>query len=139
MAKKKQARKQVVYIRRLAENDYIQKQLRDAATALGKAYQRATRRGGQAVEDEKLYGHLRTAAISIRNLSGALRRPKPEPEPKHRARTLIAMVAAGGSAVLLLSQRGSRNNSSDASNVEAADAAPGEPSGPSDAPPPTGD
>jgi hypothetical protein len=121
--KKKQAKKQAQYIRRLAENEYVQKQLRDAANALTKAYQRVTRHGGQTVEDKKFYGHLREAATSIRNLTGALQRRKPEPEPKRRGRKLIAITAAGSGGALLLRRRSSQNDSSDASNSEAGAAA----------------
>jgi hypothetical protein len=62
MANRKRPKTKAAYIRRLPENDYFHEQLHDAAAALSKAYRRAAKGRSQAVEDKRLYGHLREAA-----------------------------------------------------------------------------
>jgi hypothetical protein len=108
MASKKDAKKKaassVPYIQRLLEDEYVQEQLRNAASGLRAVYRRASRRGGQAAEDKRLYGNLRQAATSIRKATLALQRPKPE--PKRRGRKIAtAALAAGGGALLIFKRR----------------------------------
>jgi hypothetical protein len=123
MAKKKPATKPAAYMRGLAENEYVQNQLGEAAAALTKAYRRAAKGRGQAVEDKKLYSHLREAATSIRNAAHTLRRRKPKPAPKRRGRKLIPIAAAGCGAALLWSRRRRQKDESDSSSSAAEDGA----------------
>jgi hypothetical protein len=108
MATKKDAKKKadsaVPYIRRVLEDEYVQEQLRSAASGLGAVYRRASRQGGQAAEDKKLYGNLRQAATSIRKASTALQRPKPEPKRRGRQVATAALIAGGG-ALFIFSQQ----------------------------------
>src|SRR5581483_88137 len=97
-------------------------------TALSEAYQRAGKRGGRAVEDEKLYGYLREAATAIRNLTDAIQGRKPRVQPKHRGIKLLTLAGAGGGAALLLSRRESQNRSSDLSDPAARTATTDDPS-----------
>ncbi len=125
---KKQAEKKTttLYIRRLASNEYVQGQLRNAASALGKAYRRAATGRGQAIEDKKLYDHVREAMTSIRNATRALQRrrpepePEPEPEPKHRGRKLVTIAVAGGGVAMLAKRLGRQKASPEASADSAA-------------------
>ena len=53
-------------LRRLAEDEEVQEQLRHAAVRFREARARAVRRpGSKAVEDKKLYDKLREAATSL--------------------------------------------------------------------------
>src|SRR5437588_7193133 len=108
MASKKDAKKNaesaVPYIRRVLEDEYIQEQLRSAASGIRAVYRRVSRQGGQAAEDKRLYGNLRQAATSIRKATTALQRPKPQ--PKRRGRKLAtAALAAGGGALLIFKRQ----------------------------------
>ncbi len=75
------------YAQRLFEDEYVQGQLRDAASGIRSAYDRISKKPERAAEDKKVYSNVRQAATSIRKALLALRRPEPEPEPKHRFRT----------------------------------------------------
>jgi hypothetical protein len=128
MASKKHAKKQaesaVPYIRRLLEDEYVQEQLRSAASGLRAVYQRASRQGGQAAEDKRLYANLRQAATSVRRATTALQRPKPA--PKHRGRKIAIMaLIGGGGAVLIIKRRKSEPEAVSDSGVSAP-----QPSGP---------
>src|SRR5205823_8142980 len=92
-------------LRRLAEDQEVQEQLRTAAMSLREAWGRASRRpGSKAVEDKKLYDKVREAATSLTKAGGRLR-PQPEP-PKRRGRTVVLVAAsAGGMAYALKKQR----------------------------------
>src|SRR5436190_22664605 len=105
MAKKtKKAKSTIPYLQRLAEDDYIQAQLRNAAGRLREAYSRTRRERGRAVEDKKLYANLREAATSIRKAASRLQR---KPKPKRRGRKIAAVAAAAGGAALLWRRKGS--------------------------------
>jgi hypothetical protein len=97
MAKTKNAKSVMPYLRRALEDEYVQGQLREAGVGLRQAYQRAASKRAQATEDRKLYGSLRRAATSTRNAVIALR----EPPPKHRGRKLVIIGLAGSGAALL--------------------------------------
>src|SRR5215211_1771147 len=103
MAKSKKRESAITYARRVADDDYVQAQLRNAVAGLRQAYERASRQRGKAAEDKKLYGHLRESATSIRRAVLALQR-KP-PEPKHRGRKVALVALAGGGAAVALSER----------------------------------
>ena len=104
MAKKtKKAKSAVPYVQRIAQDDYLQGQLRNASARLRDAYTRTRRQRGRAVEDKKLYANLREAATSIRNEATRLQR---KPEPKRRGRKVAAVAVAGGGTALLWRRRG---------------------------------
>ena len=105
MATKKSA---TYYVQRLFEDEYVQTQLRDAASGIRSAYGRVRKQPAEAAEDKKLYGNVRQAAISIRKALVALRRPEPEPEPKHRLRTALVAIAVVAASVLIITRRGSQ-------------------------------
>jgi len=99
MAKKtKKAKSTIPYLQRLAEDDYIQGQLRNAAARLREASSRVRRKRGRAVEDKKLYANLSEAATSIRKAASRLQR---KPKPKRRGRKVAATAVAASGAVLL--------------------------------------
>jgi len=99
MAKKtKQAKSAIPYLQRLAEDDYIQGHLRNAAGRLREASARARRKRGRAVEDKKLYANLSEAATSIRKAASRLQR---KPKPKRRGRKVAAAAVAASGAALL--------------------------------------
>jgi ferric-dicitrate binding protein FerR (iron transport regulator) len=105
MAKKtKQAKSAIPYVQRLAEDDYIQGQLRNAADRLREASARARRKRGRAVEDKKLYANLSEAATSIRKAAGRLQR---KPKPKRRGRKLAAAAVMAGGAALVWRRKAS--------------------------------
>lgn len=98
----KRSRSASHYIGRLFEDEYVQDQLREASRGLVSLYGRVHRKGAKAPEDKKVYGSLRQAATSIRNLVLAFRRPVPEPQPKHRVRRVAIALALIGASVLVI-------------------------------------
>src|SRR5216110_3509894 len=103
MASDKPPKSPAHYLQRLVEDDYVQEQLRTAATGLRAAYDRVARKRTKAAEDKKLYGNLQQAATSIRNALIALKRP--EPKPQHRVRKVLTAVAVVGGGALLIATR----------------------------------
>jgi hypothetical protein len=132
MARSKKRESAITYARRLADDDYVQAQLRNALAGLRGAYERASRQRGKAAEDKKLYGHLRESATSIRRAALALQRKRPE--PKRRGRKLVLVALAGGGAAVVMSEGGrakiravlSSDSGSQASDRYAERSAPGE-------------
>lgn len=127
----------IVYVRQVLEDDYVQEQLRNAATGLRDVYERTRRQRVRATEDKRLYANLRQAATSSRNAASALQK-KPEPEPKRRRRGKLAVlaVAVGGTAWLAMKMQkaagesassAAGNASSIATGATAAPTAPSEP------------
>jgi hypothetical protein len=115
MASKKQSK---FYVQRLFEDEYVQDQLREAASGIRSVYGRVRK---QPAEDETLYGRIQQAATSMREAITSLWRP--EPEPTHRVRTaLIAAVAVVGGSVLIISKRGSMGEAATGNDAGAADA-----------------
>jgi hypothetical protein len=102
-SKTKKAKTAVPYVRRLAEDEQVQKHVRDASAGLRQAYGRVARKRGRAVEDKKLYGHLRGAATSVRQ--GALALQRGQPDRKRRGRKVVLVAVAGGAAALIASRR----------------------------------
>ena len=121
MARKQPPKSTASYIQRLFEDEYVQGQLRDAASGIRTAYDRIRKKPERAAEDKKFYSNVRQAATSIRKAVLALRRPEPEPEPKHRLRTVLIAVAVVGGSVLVISKRKSTGQGPDASNADVAD------------------
>jgi hypothetical protein len=108
--KKKKTKKAAPYVRRTLEDERVHRHLSDAVAGLSKAYRRAARQpGAKAVEDKKLYDHLRGAAASIRAALGIVGEPEPEP-PKRRKRKVMTVAVlvgtAGFAAKKLASRRG---------------------------------
>jgi hypothetical protein len=103
MAKTERAKQALPYLRGLADDEYVQEQVRNALDGLASVSKRIARKRGKAAEDKKLYDNLRQAATSVRNASHALQRRKAE--PKRRGRRIIAAVAVGGGVAVLISQR----------------------------------
>ena len=78
-SKKKKAKKAAPYVRRTLQDERVHRHLSDAAEGLRKAYSRAARQpGAKAVEDKKLYGHVRAAAASLSAALGIVRQPEPK-------------------------------------------------------------
>ena len=98
MAKHKRADAAVPYLRRIAEDEYVQKQLREAATRLREVYSRGSRERSKAAEDKQLYRKVREAATSVRKAVGAIEEPPPKPKRHGRSALLFAFAV---SAVLL--------------------------------------
>lgn len=116
MAKTKQAESAVPYLERLLGDEYVQEQLRTAASGLLAVYRRGSRKGGKAAEDKKVYAGLRQATTSIRNAATAIKRP--QPQPRRRGRRVMAVAAlAGGATLLLVMRRGREQAQSQASGA----------------------
>jgi hypothetical protein len=103
VAKTDRAKQALPYLRGLADDEYVQEQIRNALDGLASVSRRIARKRGKAAEDKKLYDNLRQAATSVRNASHALQRRKAE--PKRRGRKVVAAVAVGGGIAVLISQR----------------------------------
>lgn len=104
MANSKRARSAFPYMQRVVEDQYVQEQLGNALTRLREVYARASKEGGQAAEDKKLYGKVREAVSSIRNAARAIQ--EPPPKPKHRGRKILSFAVVGA-CVALLAKRNS--------------------------------
>lgn len=99
--KKKKAKRAAPYVRRTLEDERVHRHLSDAAAGLSKAYRRAVRQpGAKAVEDKKLYDHVRGALASIRAALGIVSEPEPEP-PKRRKRKALTVAVLVGTAGLV--------------------------------------
>jgi hypothetical protein len=106
--KKKKAKKAAPYVRRTLEDERVHRHLSDAAAGLSKAYRRAARQpGAKAVEDKKLYDHVRGALGSIRAALGIVGEPEPEP-PKRRKRKALTVAVLVGTAGLVAKKAASR-------------------------------
>jgi hypothetical protein len=101
-SKSKRAKAAAPYLRRLAQDEQVQAQLRAAANLLQDAYARVRRKGGRATEDKKLYDNVREAATLVRRAAARL---EPKPPPKRRGRKLAVAAAAGGTAVMIVRRR----------------------------------
>jgi hypothetical protein len=100
---KRMKKKAAPMVRRTVQDERVHRHVADAAGGLRKAYRRASRKGGDAVEDRKLYGHVRQAAASG---AAALRIVSaPEPKPKRRGRKLLLALAAAVAAVAVVRKR----------------------------------
>ncbi|HEX6619140.1 MAG TPA: hypothetical protein VF024_05760 [Solirubrobacteraceae bacterium] len=96
--KKKKAKKAAPYVRRTLEDERVHRHLSDAAAGLSKAYRRAARQpGAKAIEDKKLYDHVRGALASIRAALGIVSEPEPEP-PRRRVRKAMTIAVLAGTA-----------------------------------------
>jgi hypothetical protein len=124
---KKKARKAAPYVRRTLEDERVHRHLSNAAAGLSKAYRRAARQpGAKAVEDKKLYDHLRGAAGSIRAALGIVSEPEPEP-PKRRVRKVITVAVLVGTAGLAAKKFRSRGGDGERDYSAARPSGPVEP------------
>jgi hypothetical protein len=96
--KTKQTKSAIRYLQRVAEDEYVQNQLRTAATRLREVYGRATRQGAKAAEDKKLYAKIREAATSIRRAAGAVQEPPPKAKHRRRRASLLGAAAVAAAA-----------------------------------------
>jgi hypothetical protein len=118
--KKKKAKKAAPYVRRMLEDERVHRHLSDAAAALSKAYRRAARQpGAKAVEDKKLYDHVRGALVSIRAALGIVSEPEPEP-PKRRVRKAMTVAVLLGTVGLVAKKVISRRGGDGARDYSAA-------------------
>jgi hypothetical protein len=125
--KKKKAKKAAPYVRRALEDERVHRHLSNAAAGLSKAYRRAARQpGAKAVEDKKLYDHVRGAAVSIRAALGIVSEPEPEP-PKRRGRKLLTVVVLVGTAGLAAKKFKSRGGDTERDYSAARPSGPVEP------------
>jgi hypothetical protein len=103
MAKTKKSKSALPYLRRLADDEYVHDQIRNAFNGMAAASRRISHKRGKAAEDKEVYANLRQAATSVRNVSRALRRRKPE--PMGRGRKLVLVAAVAGGVVVVVTQR----------------------------------
>jgi hypothetical protein len=109
MAKRTKTQAALPYLRRLAEDDYVQTQLSEAAARLREVYARGSREGAKAAEDKKLYTLAREAATSLRRAAGRLEEPPPKPKRGARA-ALLMIVGAVAAAVVAKRARASKES-----------------------------
>jgi hypothetical protein len=121
MTSKKPSKSAIHYAQRLFEDEYVQGQLRDAASGIRSAYDRISKKPERAAEDKKVYRSVRRAATSTRNALLALMRPEPEPESTHRFRAALVAITVVGGSVLIISKRESKGQS--AAEINATPAA----------------
>ena len=96
----------------------MHRHLSDAAEGLRKAYSRAARQpGAKAVEDKKLYGHVRAAAASLRAALGIVSEPEP---PKRRKRKVMTVAVLVGTAGFAAKKIASRRGGDDTRDYSAA-------------------
>jgi hypothetical protein len=86
---------------RLIDDDYVHEQLGAGVDRLGAAYRRArTLRRQDAVQDRKLYDHVRAAAGSLTEAARrALGKPKPQPKRRRRRLPAVMVLVAVGALV----------------------------------------
>ena len=93
---KKKVKKAAPYVRRTLQDERVHRHVSDAAEGLRKAYRRAARQpGAKAVEDKKLYGHVRAAATSLSAALGIVRQPEPEPPKRRKRKAMTVLVLVG--------------------------------------------
>lgn len=124
MASAKQAKSAIPYIQRLFEDEYVQEQLRNAASGLWVAYQRARRGRTEAVEDSRFYGSLRQAATSIRKVVTRVQQPKAQPKRRLRKVATVALAASGTALLVTKLQRSQTGDQSGSSEGAAGAEAP---------------
>jgi hypothetical protein len=91
-------------IERLIDDDYVHEQLVAGVDRLGAAYRRArTLRRQEALQDRKLYDHVRVAAGSLGEATRrALGKPKPEPKRRRRRIPAVLVLVAVGALVRVM-------------------------------------
>jgi hypothetical protein len=90
------------YVEELLENGYARENLREAMDNLRGAYARARKRRVKAARDERVRQQLKTAALSIAEVSSALRSGRQKPKRRWGRRLLfLAGLGAVGVGVAL--------------------------------------
>lgn len=82
------------YAERLAENDYVQENLRSAAQNLRAAYARSQKRRVEPARDKKLRAQMQAAASSISEAGKALASGRQKPK-KNWGRRLLVLLTLG--------------------------------------------
>jgi hypothetical protein len=85
------------YAERLAENEYLQENLREAVTKLRDAYGRAAKRKTAAAQDKRFYARLREAASALDEAKAAFVSGRTKPKRTKR-RLLVVLVGGAGIA-----------------------------------------
>jgi len=102
------------YIDLALDDDYVRKQLRDAAVHARKAFMRGSNEPPKrAVQDQKLLDHVTAAAASVQEAVRSLGEPRHKPA-RRRARTvrlLLITVAVGAAAAYADGRMNSPRNS----------------------------
>ncbi|MGZ4278730.1 MAG: hypothetical protein ACXVVU_18920 [Solirubrobacteraceae bacterium] len=130
--KKKKIGKAAPYVRRTLQDERVHRHVSDAAEGLRKAYQRAARQpGAKAVEDKKLYAHVRGAAASLSAALGIVRQAEPAP-PKRRKRKAMTVLVLVGTVGFAAKKSASRRGGDGARDYSGA--RPSEPVEPARAP-----
>jgi hypothetical protein len=103
-SKTKQAKGMLPYVRRVAEDEYVQGQLRRAAGQLRDVYGRVAKQQGRATEDKKLYSSLKGAAVATRQ--AILRIEEPPPKRRPGKSVLVLLLSAGAAILVYRARRG---------------------------------
>jgi hypothetical protein len=92
------------YVERLAGNEYLQENLREAAANLRAAYARASKRKVDAVDDRIVKRRLRKAGESLSEARAALLtgRAKPKRSKKRAVIVVLAGVGIAGAVAIAL-------------------------------------
>jgi hypothetical protein len=101
-SKTKQAKRALPYVRRAAEDEYVQAQLRRAVSQLRDVYGRLAKQQAGATEDKKLYNSLKGAAVATRK---AILRIEEPPPKRRRGRAVLMLLLSGGVAGLIYRAR----------------------------------
>jgi hypothetical protein len=118
------------YVERLAGNEYLQENLREAAANLRAAYARASKRKVDAVDDRVVKRRLRKAGESLSEARAALLtgRAKPKRSKKRAVIVVLAGVGIAGAVAIALDDELRRDLFGDGAavpeEVNAARAAP---------------
>ena len=89
------------YAERLLD-DYVYDQLADAGDRLHSAYTRVSGRSAKdSLEDRRLRRHVAGAGSALRNVAMAASGRKPKPKRRAPRKALVAVAAAGGTAVIV--------------------------------------
>ncbi|HLM31460.1 MAG TPA: DUF3618 domain-containing protein [Solirubrobacterales bacterium] len=83
------------YVERLAGNEYLQENLRDAAANLRAAYVRASKRKVDAVDDRVFKRRLRKAGESLSEARAALLTGRAKPKRSKRRVVVVALAGVG--------------------------------------------
>jgi hypothetical protein len=119
---KSKKQKAAPYVRRTLQDKRVHNHVADAAASVHKAYRRAARRGGaEALEDKKLYDHLRGAVGSLRAALGLVSEPEPKPKGRKRRIATVAVIVGIVGLVAKRKLRSSGEGSRDYSSARSAE------------------
>jgi hypothetical protein len=111
-------------IERLVDDDYVHEQLGAGVDRLGAAYRRArTLRREEALQDRRLYDHVRVAAGSLSEAARrALGKPKPKPTKRRRRAVPAVLILVAVGALVRAMHRAEQAGASDAPVANASTA-----------------